>query len=430
MSQDRPKLVVPAVAMVLAYVLVGLLSASLADSATHTLSVWLAAGVVMGTLVVAESAAWPVLLGAAALAAWAWGMVGAGMSVTSAVAFALIEVGCAAAGAWVARRASAPVASMRGVSLFIGGAVLASLLGATLAAETWRWLLHHVEWGAEWRAWAFSTLLGMLLVVPVITAFKGFRVKRSGGMTARQFGAGAVAFLLFVIVAWIVFGPDVKQRFGTTAATLAYAPMPFLLIAAMLWGPRGGALAMLAGALLLIARTAAGGGPFAVEDDFAGEDIIEVQAFVALWAAMLLFARGLVEARRHAMEVAQDWRLRYERTLEATGVATVEFDAATGEATWGESAVWVLGPAVAGVRNIGDWLACVQGPDRAQAESSWAAVLRPGAKAVSHAYRVRLGGQDLMVQARLAAVRGPDGEVEEVAGILRVDVPEDEPVHV
>jgi hypothetical protein len=57
-------------------------------------------------------------------------------------------------------------------------------------------------------------------------------------------------------------------------------------------------------------------------------------------------------------------------------------------------------------------------------------VLRPGAKAVSHAYRVRLGGQDLMVQARLAAVRGPDGEVEEVAGILRVDVPEDEPVHV
>jgi integral membrane sensor domain MASE1 len=385
--------------------------------------------VIMGSLILAERGAWPVLIGASFLAALGWGVIGGGMSVVEAAAFAVVEVGCAAGGAWVARRAGTEFASLRGVALFMAGAILAAALGATLAAELWRWQRPQVVWAAEWRAWAFSTLLGLLLVVPVMTAFKGFQVKRSGGMPARQFAAGAVAFLLFVIVAWVVFAPDVKQRFGTTAATLAYAPMPFLLAAAMLWGLRGGALAMLAGGLLLVARTAVGASPFSVEDTFADEDIIEVQAFVALWATMLLFARGLVEARRHAMEVAQDWRLRYERTLEATGVATVEFDATTGEATWGESAVWVLGPAVAGVRNIGDWLACIQGLDRVQAESGWEAVLRPGGKAVSHSYQVRLGGQDLSVQARLAPVRGPDGEIEEVAGILRVDVPEDEAAH-
>ncbi|MCP2936384.1 MASE1 domain-containing protein, partial [Salmonella enterica subsp. enterica serovar Typhimurium] len=94
---------------------------------------------------------------------------------------------------------------------------------------------------------------------------------------------------------------SVHQRFGDVAATLTYLPMPFLLLASMFWGPRGGAVATMVGALLIIWLTAHGGGPFAIREGFPGESVIEVQAYVWVWAVLLLAGRALNEARRIAL---------------------------------------------------------------------------------------------------------------------------------
>jgi PAS domain-containing protein len=218
----------------------------------------------------------------------------------------------------------------------------------------------------------------------------------------------------------VVFADDVEQQFGDLASTLAYVPMPFLLITAVLWGPRGGAVATLLGSLLIIWKTAQGAGPFAVSEDFVGEAVIEVQGFIAIWAMVFLVARALSEGRRLALEQARSWRLRYERTLRAVGVATVEYDAVTGRATWGEGAALVLGASIANVSTIAEWLDRIDPAERGLAQATWSGVASGELPGSEQEYAIRTpDGRVQRVREQLAGVHGADGKVEQVAGLLR-----------
>ncbi len=409
-----------AVTVGLAYLIVGVLSRTLAQAATQTMPVWLAAGVIFGALTLAARERWPAILAASIVASGIWGMAAHQLGLGQALVFAAIEVGSAAAGALLAARVGRDAESLRAVIYLICGALLTAIIGATLAAEFWAWQRPDSVYDFEWQAWAFSTAVGCLLVAPVLTTFRGFQVKRSGGMPMAQFGAGAATFAVFVIAAWIVFGPDATQRFGSMAATLTYIPMPFLVLTAILWGSRGSALAALIGALLILTLTAAGDGPFTVIDAYEGEAVIEVQAYIAMWIILVLLAGGLAASRRQALAAAQAWRLRYERTLQATGVASVEFDAVTGAATWGEAAAAVLGADIFNIGNIADWHARIDQAQRASSQAGWQAVSQGQRAASTDSYSVRLGGRSIVVQARLAAIRGPDQAVEQVAALVRL----------
>ncbi len=403
------------------YLLVGALSRALANAQTHTVAVWLAAGVVFGALLVAPWRQWAAVLCGAALAAAVWGTAAQRLGLAGSLLFAAAEVTSVAVGAWLARSGiERDTDQVHRAGYFVLGALATGLIGATLGAELWRWHRPGIAYGAEWRTWATSTAVGILLAAPVIAAFKDFAVKRSGGMGMAQFGAGLAAFAVFVLVGWSVFGLGVEQRFGTVASTLAYLPMPFLLLASMLWGARGGSVAMLVGALLLIGLTAAGGGPFVVAEAFVGEAVVEVQAYVAVWAMLALLLQALSEGRRGALADARAWQLRYERTLQASGVASVEFDAVTGAALWGEGAAALLGPEAADLGRIADWHARIDPGDRPIAERAWQAVVQGRQAGAIDSYSVRLGGASVPVEMSLAAVHGPDGAVEQVAGLLRV----------
>jgi integral membrane sensor domain MASE1 len=408
-------------ALAVAYLAAGIVSRSLASAQTHTVPVWLAAGVAVGVLRVVGPGQWlGALLGTAA-GAYVWGLTGHALGAWGAVPFAAIETVAVGIGAWVARWAGGAPAQRRGPSLvwLLLGTALTAGIGATLAAEYWRHATPEAAYADEWRAWAFSTALGILLLAPVIDAFRSFRVRRSGGMPSAQFAAGALAFAVFLVVAWLSFGAGAHRRFGALIPTLAYLPMPFLLLAALLWGPIGGSVGTLLGGVLLIAWTAAGHGPFAVADGFPGEAVIEVQAYVALWVVLILLVQELSAARRQALAQARDYQLRYERTLEATGVASAEFDAVTGAAVWSRQAQAVLGPGIDTIANVGDWLAGIQPPDRALAEASWRQVVDGRLAGTSDGYPIRLAGRILRVQTQWAAVRGPDGRTESVAALMR-----------
>lgn len=425
MQSAGTRFICVALLVALAYLAVGILSHALAASETQTVAVWLACGVSFGAWLASPRGMRAAVLAGTLVAAAIWGMAGHALPFGAALAFATIETGSIAIGAWIASVRQPLVRPLPAAALLVAGAIVTSVVGATLATELWRWLLppNEIDLAGEWRAWAFSTIVGILLVAPVIVGFKGFAVKRSGGMPMKQFGAGAAMFALFLLTTLIVFDRSVHQRFGDVAATLTYLPMPFLLLASMCWGPRGGAVATLAGALLIIWMTAQGGGPFAVREGSSGESVVEVQAYVWVWAVLLLAGRALNEARQTALAKARDWQLRYERTLQANGVASVEFDAVTGVAWWGESAQAVLGPEAAQLRNIRDWLDRIGDGDRPLAQAGWEAVSAGRRETSSDAYDVRLDGRDLHVQARLAPVRGPDGSVERVACLLRLVAP-------
>ena len=406
------------------YLATGFLSRAVAESVTQTTPVWLAAGVLFSALLVCARWSWPAVLLGGIVGAAIWGFVAHELGWGASLIVGGIESVSMAIGAWIATLGRQDPRRPAGAGLLIAGALIGSTLGGLLGAQLWRWQGRGIDFLAEWLAWTISTGLGVLLVTPVVIAFRGFRVKRSGGMPMPQFLGGALAFVAFVVATLVVFDERVVQL-GTFAPTLAYLPMPFLLLAGLLWGPRGGSLAVLGGALLMIWGTAKGGGPFAIEEDFPGEAVIEVQAFATVWALMILFMRALVEDRFAALERARDWRLRYERTMLAIGVASVEYDVVTGRAIWGEGATLVLGPAVNTVSSVSEWLDRVDASERGLVQATWTAVARGDVATSEQDYAVHLGGGELSrVNEQLAGVRGADGEVEQVVAMLRLAAPE------
>lgn len=404
------------------------ISQTTANAATQVIPVWLSSGVTFAALLVAPRWRWPGLLAAAGLAAVVWGLAGQQLAAGPALAYGAVEVVSMAAGAWVVTRVRHQPASPVATVGLLAGAGSASLIAATLNSVVWSWLRPVADFGSEWRTGCLSTLVGLLLIAPLVTAFRGFRVRRSGGLPMAPFLGGAAAFAAFLAITLLVFSTQAQQRWGEVAATLAYLPMPFLLVASLLWGARGGALATLLGALLIMGRTAAGGGPFALHEGFSGESMIEVQGFVITWVGVLLLTRALAEGRRMALARARDWQLRYERTLRAVGVASVEYDAVTGSATWGEGAAAVLGTAAAAAASLQDWLDLIDPAERGLVQAAWQAVAEGRRGGSEQSYTLHLpDGSTCRVRERLAAVRGGDERVERIVGLL--DQPGKEALH-
>lgn len=417
---DRPAWRSAASVFVL-YLLVGYGSALLAHGQSQSVPVWLGAAVLFAFFIRSHSQAW--LFAAGWLASALWGGLAHDLAPLAAMVFGLIETACAWLGAKAfSYRLKSGLLSLPTTLRLMGGAVLTAVLGAALAAQFWVSVNGSTSWWLEWRTWASSTLLGILLLLPVVLAYQGFQPRRSGGMTRKQFYAGLIAFAIFIALALSVFSAGV-QNWGTSAATLAYLPMPFLLAASMLWGPRGGSLAMLVGGLLIVARSATGVGPFAVQDAFAGEAVIEAQAFVAIWAILLLFGRGLENERRSALQTTHEWRLRYERTLQASGVISAEFDPLSGAATWSPGADQILGGHLAQLQNIDDWLRHVDAANQPLAQAAWECA-RNGHPVARYSYDVQLGASTYAAEVSLAPLLGPDGAVEQIAALVRVVKPQ------
>ncbi|SHN05874.1 Integral membrane sensor domain MASE1 [Duganella sacchari] len=400
-------------------------SHAMAHTTTQTIPVWLSSGVTFSALLLAARWRWPALLAGAACAAVLWAVAAHGLTLGAALAYGAVEVVSMAAGAWVVTRSRQAPASPSATLALLGGAVLASLLAATLACAVWAEQRPQADLVLEWRVGFLSTLVGLLLIAPLASAYRDFRVRRSGGLPMAPFLGGGAAFAAFVAAVLLVFSQQAQQRWGGVAATLAYVPMPFLLAAALLWGARGGTVATLLGAMLIIYRTAQGGGPFALHEGFPGESVIEVQGFITAWVVVLLLASALSEGRRSALHRARDWQLRYERTLRAVGVASVEYDTVTGGATWGEGAAEVLGADAAAADSVDAWLDLIDPAERGLVQAAWQQVSAGQRSTSEQSYALHLaGGATRRVRERLAAVQGGDGRVERIVALLEVVRPE------
>jgi integral membrane sensor domain MASE1 len=277
----------------LAWAAAAIVSQGMGDAMTLSASVWLATGVTFGALLVVKPAKRPAVLAGAALAAFALSLLD-GLAPLPALAFGANEALAAGLGAWLARllRAPGPDGRSEPGKAYVGfllGALLTSALGGVIAIVLWSFALPRpIPMLTEWRVWTCTTFVGILLIAPLLTSFAGFRVKRSGGMATSQFLAGAGTFVLFFVVAALIFSADVSDRFSASLGpTLTYLPLPFMVVTAILWKERGATVATLLGALALIAWTNAGGGPFAEVEGFAGEAVIEVQGYVAVMALLV-----------------------------------------------------------------------------------------------------------------------------------------------
>ena len=241
-------------------------------------------------------------------AAWPWSMI-----------LPLFATNCSEAvlAAWGVRRFSgAPTGfdTLRRVAVFIVAAGLAAPFLSSFADAAVVAGLRDESYWAVWRTRFFSNVLTELTLVPalVMVLTMGATWVRNAA-PARRLEAALLAFGL-VVVGTLVFagpfeGPGALP--GSPRSPLAFL-LPFLLWAAVRFGPAGVSLSLLATVSLAIWAGTHGHGPFTSLPP--AESVLALQIFLTVVAIPLMCLAGVVEERRTAQHALEE-RLRFEELL-------------------------------------------------------------------------------------------------------------------
>lgn len=399
------------------------LSAALAYSHSDAWTVWLASGLTLGLMLARPRSAWPEILAGAFAGAAIFAIIIGGMH--DALGYGVIEVVTALAGAWiVTRMIDVPVRLTRPrelAALVFGGALPQALIGAVFAA-VWNVATGGSEGAATFRVWALSDMVGALIVAPLILAWAGFRLKRSGGLTMPAFAGGAVACALFLFSMYFLFRAGPQQHLGGNVGRgLIYVPIVFMALVALLWGLRGATLVATAGTLLALFYTAWKLGPFAEIQGVLGAPELEVQAYAVAMTLTGVLIAVLAASQRLAMRMARDWQTRFEAAIGAHRLIAYEWDPATGRMSVTGDTAQLLGTAPAQIATLADWEALTVAEDRERVATRFEQRAFGDGRQDAFTYLVRgPAGAPLAVSDEARAILDHDGALHRIVGIVRV----------
>jgi len=218
--------------------------------------------------------------------------------------------------------------TVRGVTGFILVAVilapaLAGLMGAGVdvshggSEDYWR----------VWRVWTLSNALTALTLIPILViAVTRGRQAIDSLASSRKVEACLLAGAL-VIVAALVFAAPAAH--STSLPVRLYAPLPFLLWAAMRFGPGGASGGILVITLAAVWGATRGYGPFAAETPPG--NVLELFQFLVAVSVPLMFLAALVQERERAVAALQEGQQRYRQATSAGRVGVWDWTIATNE---------------------------------------------------------------------------------------------------
>jgi PAS domain S-box-containing protein len=181
---------------------------------------------------------------------------------------------------------------LRNVTIFCLGALLSVFLSSFLDAGLV--VLNHFGQGSYrelWRIRFASNVLAFLTITPLLLTWLGDGVRWVQRIPRRKFLEACVLFLALLAVSLVVFtalGP------GADSALL-YLPWPFLLWAAIRFGPRGASGATFVVAFLSIWSARHGQGPFSLGS--AEKNALSWQIFLIVTSVPLLFLAAVIDER-------------------------------------------------------------------------------------------------------------------------------------
>jgi integral membrane sensor domain MASE1 len=403
-----------------AYLMLGAFAAYFAYSDQDAWGVWPASGFALGLLFVRARADWmPVLVGAFLGALIFEPLVGS--SLLDALGYALIEVVVTFAGGAIAAQLSPPplrFMSPRDVGAIVAGTAVLALTGAVIVG-LWSDLAGTPDAWRTFRVWLVGNFVGVLLFAPLVASWAQFRLRRSGGLTMSSFAGGAAACALFLICLYVLFSAHPQSRFmHSFAVGLTYLPFVFFVLVALLWGTRGATLVALVGALLAIAQTVRGLGPFIGADGLFGDSTLNAQGYAAALAMTGLLVATLVEGQRVAASRAREWRTRFEAAIGAHGLIAYEWAPESGNLVVSGDTTDLIGLPAQKVATLADWLACVAPQDRDAVAARFGERAAGGAADVMRYAVVGPSGASTVIdEAR--AIHDHDGNLHRIVGIVR-----------
>jgi PAS domain S-box-containing protein len=229
----------------------------------------------------------------------------------------------------------------RDVGIFIlGGAFLGPFLSSFLDAGIVT--LTHASPSGFWHLWQtrlFSNVLTSLTLVPVIVSWatEGFADLRHAS-PKRYLEAGFLGAAL-LIVAILVFNGQ-KAGFNNSPALL-YAPLPFVLWAAVRLGSWGTSTGLLLVAGLAIWGAVHGHGPFLISSP--AQNAVSIQLFLIVFAIPLLILAAVIQERRQAEALSRQSEERLNLALGAAQVGTWEWRIPEDSGSWSLKSKEILG---------------------------------------------------------------------------------------
>jgi len=323
-TNDRARTAAHCLLVAGGYYVGGRIGLALTPHGAAVSTLWPPNAILMGALLQSSTRTWPLLL-AAVLPAHLVAELHGGVPLSMVLSWYVSNCAEALLGAWIIRRID-PTAtrfrSIRGLVVFlIGGAFAAPFLSSFLDAA----FVQLNNWGSSgyWNVWG-SRLLGnviaVLTIVPaMVTPSSGLRAWRASRRAWRAVEAAALAIGLVTVC---VLG-FLHSDWGVSAGpALSYAPLPFLLWAALRFGPASVSAALFGVSLISIWGTISGHGPFAA----AGASVMPLQLFLILTDVPILALTAFLAERVAAADRSERTATQLRVALRVAGMGAWDWD--------------------------------------------------------------------------------------------------------
>jgi PAS domain S-box-containing protein len=221
--------------------------------------------------------------------------------------------------------------------------VLATFVSVGVSSFLDAWFVHFNAFGSVgyWdnlRMRFFSNTLATLTLVPLIVGLVTGAMDASRTTPARRLLEAALLAATLLVVCYSVFSRPVGPK---TVPALLYAPLPFLLWAAVRFGPATTSGFLLGVSLLAIDGAIGGDGPFVASTP--AENAFSMQLFLVVITVPLTALSAVTRERVRAQDEVRQSEKRLQLALDAAQMGTWEWNVDTDRAVWSETSRDIFG---------------------------------------------------------------------------------------
>ncbi len=307
-----------AIAVAIGYYIGAILGVALTPTQHAVSTLWPPNAILLGALLLAPESAWPMLI-AATFPAHVLVEVQAGVPLAMVLSWFLSNSLEALLGAWLIRRFADDTARLdtyRRVGVFlVFGTFFAPFATSFIDAAFVK--LNAFDSAGYWQIWRarfFSDVLAILTLVPPIVAWGAFGRAPFRFVGARRIlEAVALAGGLLAVCTVVLTRPS--PTFAHAGTAMLYAPLPFLLWAAVRFGPAGASTSLLVFSVLSVWGEIHHQGPFVTNSH--GDEVLALQIFLIVTYVPLLVLAAVLRERAHAEIDARSSRDQLSLAMDA-----------------------------------------------------------------------------------------------------------------